>query len=248
MPASTHATTQHANHIPEPVRHLERELRSGLITHPGRRCLETVFGPPEAIQLELAVDGLIAPLTRLRTDDELHRRRLRRAASQATFTLRRATDTLGATPAPLSPAEAAVTAAAAQAEAMGPVGINIATVLRHLELHIRIARLWEGETAPADLFNALNRAPEQIKASLADWHAWSDARIGPLECIDPLSDGRCRQLGYRFREQVHAVYYAGERRTHQGLLWQALRADELAIARAGLTTWNKLRRILHDTS
>lgn len=231
--------------IPEPVRHMERELRRGLIERPGRACLETVFGPPESIQLELAVDGLLAPLGRLRDCDEADWRRLRRAAAQATFGLRRATDALGVTPAPLAPAETAVTEAVARADALGPAGINIAAVLRHIELHIRISRLWEGETNPAELFDALNDAPARIKARLADWRAWSDRRVGPIECVQPLPDGRCRQLGYRFQDRVHGIHYAGERRTHQGILWQGLHANELAVARSALTTWDELRALLH---
>lgn len=239
-------TARRCTPLPEPVRHLEQEVRRGLIEKPGRASLEAVFGPAESIQLELAVDGLVDPLRRLRDCDETALRRLRRSAAQATFSLRRATDTLGTASAPLAPTAAALADTIERADTLGPAGINIAAVLRHIDLHVRMARLWEGETEPGDLFNALNQAPAALREALADWRAWNDEHFGPFECADPLPDGRCRQLGYRFAGRLHTVYYAGERRTHQGLIWQQLRRSELAPARDALNSWRRLRTIFHE--
>jgi hypothetical protein len=248
MQATTRPNASEPLSVPEPVRHLEHQLRRGLVEKPGRASLERVFGPAETIQLELAVDALVAPLRYLRNCDDASLRRLRRYAAQATFSLRRVTDALGTATAPLAPAEATIADAVARADALGPAGINIAAVMRHIDLHVRIARLWEGETEPADLFNAINQAPARIREDLADWRAWSDERFGSLECIDPLANGACRQLGYRFEGRVHAVHYAGERRAHQGLIWQGLRNNELVMAKDALGAWRELHDLLYAAS
>ncbi|GEM_PF-6202079 len=233
--------------VAAPVRHIDNELRRGLIDRPGRASLEAVFGPAESIQLELAVDALVAPLRRFQGCREEDLQALRRGAGRATFSLRRVTDQLGQAPAPLAPAEAAVEAAVAQADALGPAGANIGALLRHIDLHLRIARLWEGETQPNSLFAAVTDAPAQIRERLEAWRRWNDARFGSFECVAPAADGACRQLGYRFHGQIHAIHYAGERRMHQGLVWQRFRDRELSVATRALSTWQRLRAILLAT-
>jgi hypothetical protein len=233
--------------VPEPVRHIDNELRCGLIHNPGRASLEAVFDPAETIQLELAVDGLVAPLRAFQHCREEELQTLRRAAGRATFSLRRVTDQLGQAPAPLAPAEAAVEDAVARADALGPVGINIGALLRHIDLHLRIARLWEGDTQPHSLFTAVADAPARVREGLADWRRFSDARFSPLECVEPGPTGTCRQLGYRFQGQLHPVHYAGERRTHQGLAWQRFRDQELSVAKRAVSSWQRLRAILLAT-
>lgn len=230
--------------IPEPVRHLNDALQRGLIDTPGRRCLEAVFGPAETIQLELAVDGLVWPLRAYRAGDDERLHTLRRAAARATFSLRRVTDRMGSTAAPLGPATESVAHAVACADAVGPTGVNIAALLRHIDLHLRIARLWEGETGPDELFDAVGDAPAALRETLADWRRWSDARFGEFECLDRLPDGGCRQLGYRFQGQCHAVHRAGERKAHQGVAWQQLQHNELEIATRALDSWQQLREVL----
>lgn len=220
----------------QPALRLEQALREGLLTRPG--VLDELLAP-ETPPLEVAVEDLIRGPDP--ADGAPAVRGLRRHVARVTGLLRRA----GPFAPPPRPdreaAERRLGIAIGTADAMGPEATPAAVLLRHVRLHLAIADALDAETA---LMGDLRADIAWGRHRLSEHRSLSDARFGPIECIDPLSDGRCRRMGYRVDGVVVALTYAGDRRVHQGAAWFALCSGPLHPLKASVDTWTRLRDAL----
>lgn len=205
-------------------------LREGLLDVPGDEALARLL-PAPALRLEALLTELLAlPRRRCRGLDEprvLPAGAARRAGAALTAVLtepslsqRRAAD-------------AALRRLQDQLAGGGSGDCLAIALLYQLRLHLQL------QCGPAPALAA--EAQRWGEATLRAWRAWSDARFGPVHCVDWAPGQRyCKALGYRFAGRTHTLRHLIERLEHQEREWDRLRRRLLAPLTRSIEVWGCL--------
>ena len=248
-PDRCHPYTTLATHpLPSPVRKLENELRLGLFTSAGIGTLMTVFGRPDTVQLELALETLLARMSPTYETDSpgaILATGLR-AAAVANGQLRLCAQARRPEPHRLAAASRETHKAIQAFTRCGPVATNALSLLYHLQLHLALPHPGRrGRRAGGGFVGQLRNAQEWGRDAMAAWRTWSDHRFGPIQCLEWDVSGRfCKTVGYSFNGEPYEIHYVRDRVWHQQREWDALTRGALRPAIQAYNAWMALQQRL----